>query len=52
MVIAVYDQSDRVIGTDTSYYDSESFFGFETFSTSLSVSVKKISKIRVYPKKG
>lgn len=52
VVIAVYDQSDRVVGTCTSYYYSESFFGFEAFSESLSLSVKNISKIRVYPKKG
>ncbi|PNB24319.1 MULTISPECIES: hypothetical protein [Pseudomonas] len=52
VVIAVYDQSDRVVGTDTRYYYSESFFGFEAFSESLSLSVKNISKIRVYPKKG
>jgi hypothetical protein len=52
VVIAVYDQSDRVVGTDTSYYYSESFFGFEAFSETLSLSVKNISKIRIYPKKG
>lgn len=52
VVIAVYDQSDRVIGTDTSYYNSDSFFGFEAFSESLNLSVKNISKIRIYPKKG
>lgn len=52
VVIAAYDQSDRVVGTETSYYDSESFFGFEAFSETLSLSVKNISKIRIYPKKG
>lgn len=52
VVIAVYDQSDRVVGTDTSYYYSESFFGFEAFSETLSLSIRNISKIRIYPKKG
>lgn len=52
VVIAAYDSSDRVVGTDTTYFDNESFFGLETFSSSINISVKNISKVRIYPKKG
>ena len=50
-VIAVYDDSDRVIGTAESTYYSEDFFGFETFSESVHISVRDVAKIRIYPKK-
>lgn len=50
-VIAIYDTSDRVIGTSESTYYSEDFFGFDTFSESVHISVKNIAKIRIYPKK-
>jgi len=51
VVIAIYDNSDRVIGTSESTYYSEDFFGFDTFSESVHISVKNIAKIRIYPKK-
>jgi hypothetical protein len=51
MVIAIYDKSDRVIGTSESTYYSEDFFGFDTFSESVHISVRNIAKIRIYPKK-
>lgn len=51
VAIAVYDDSDRVIGTSESTYYSDDFFGFDTFSENVHISVRNISKIRVYPKK-
>lgn len=51
VVIAAYDESDRVIGTSESCYYADDFFGFDTFSESVNVSVKNVAKIRIYPKK-
>lgn len=52
VVIAIYDNSDRVIGTSESTYYADDFFGFDTFSESVHISVRNIAKIRIYPKKG
>ncbi len=51
VVIAVYDKSDRVIGTSESTYYSDDFFGFDTFTESVHVPVRNVAKIRIYPKK-
>lgn len=52
VTIAIYDSNDRVVVTSQCGFDSEDFFGFDTFSEQLYVPVKNISKIRIYPKKG
>ena len=51
LVIAVYDDSDRVIGTSESRYYSDDFFGLDTFSESVNISLRNVAKIRIYPKK-
>lgn len=51
VVIAVYDKSDRVIGTSEFTYYSDDFFGFDTFTESVHVPVRNVAKIRIYPKK-
>lgn len=50
VAIAVYDKSERVIGTTEFTYYEDNFFGFDTFNESISVPVNKISKIIIYPK--
>lgn len=51
VMIAAYDTLDRVIGTSETRYYSDDFFGLDTFSESVTVSIRQISKIRIYPKK-
>lgn len=52
VVIAVYDKSERVIGTAEFTYYEDNFFGFDTFNECISISVNNISKIKIYPKNG
>lgn len=51
LVAAVYDSQGRVIHTDESYFSSDSFHMFETFSSSFYVKGIRPAKIRLYPKK-
>lgn len=51
VVFAAYDDLDRIIGTSEARFYSDDFFGLDTFSESVNISIPNISKIRVYPKK-
>ncbi|MCE7980376.1 MAG: hypothetical protein DYG89_04235 [Caldilinea sp. CFX5] len=50
VVVSLHDAAGRVIGTSTTQFNAESFFGFETFSILLMPPIAPISKIRIYPK--
>lgn len=52
LVVAVYDNEERVIGTSSSTFYADDFFTLETFE--MNVSIPKhlnILKVRIYPKK-
>ena len=52
LIVVAYDQSGRIVGTDSTNFDAENFFGFETFRIWFYLPVNEIVRIRVYPKKG
>jgi hypothetical protein len=49
-VVTAYDSSGRVIGVDETSFYSDSFFGFEAFSSLLLLESIRPARIRVYPK--
>jgi len=51
LIVAVYDASSRVVGTDSEYFEASEFFGFETFEIFFQVDSDEISRVRVYPKR-
>ena len=51
LVVAVYDSSGRIIGTDSLGFNSKDFFGLEIFSLCIGLAINDVSKIRIYPKK-
>lgn len=52
LIVDVYDSEGRIVGRGEQLFYPESFFGFESFSISINLTVDDlaISKIRVYPK--
>ena len=52
LVIAVYDSSGRIIGTDSCLYLAKNFFGLDTVDRLFRLPLNQVTKIRVYPKKG
>ena len=50
--IVVYDKNDRVIGTSSTSFDSDDFFGFDAFSEDVDIPTTRIGKIKIFPKKG
>ena len=52
LMIATYDSSGRIIGTNSRTYYAQTFFGLETFDLGVYLPLSQVSKIRVYPKKG
>lgn len=51
VVVAVYDDQQRVIGTNSTYIDSETFSGFRVISVYVNDVKGQVRKIRVYPQK-
>ena len=51
LVIAAYDQKNRIVDKSNCYYDKEDFLGLEIFERTLILPVKKLSKVLVYLKK-
>ena len=50
--MVVYDATGRVIGTESAYFSSDDFFGFETFEIRVfELQNTAISRIRIIPKK-
>lgn len=52
LIAAAYDDEGRVVETGRAYFDSDSFLGLEVFEIGLYVATTRLSKIRLYPKKG
>ncbi|WP_298697372.1 hypothetical protein [uncultured Brevundimonas sp.] len=50
IVVAVYDDKDRVIGKGEHYLSEDSFFGFEVFVIDLYNVPRTPTRIRLYPK--
>ena len=50
IVANAYDAEGRLIGTATSWMNSENFFGFDTFDLSLYDITTKPTRIRLFPK--
>ena len=51
LVVAAYDSSSRIVGTESHYFEMAGFFGLEVFEIVTFVHVKNLSRIRVYPKR-
>jgi hypothetical protein len=51
LMVAVYDSSGRIIGTDILMYLANNFFGLETFESNIFLPLSQVSKVRIYPKK-
>lgn len=51
LVVAAYDSSGRIIGTEFKIYCVDKFFGLETFNLAVQIPLSQVSKVRVYPKK-
>jgi len=52
VVVAAYDASGRIIGTESLGCYVEDFFGLETFHLTVEIPLNQVSKVRIYPKKG
>jgi hypothetical protein len=52
IVAAAYNDRNEVVGRDSVYFYEDSFLGFDTFSISIESHGHRISRIKVYPKKG
>lgn len=51
IIASLYDNQNRIVGTDSTQFYTDEFFQFETFSLSIEAPSLQFSKIRVHPKK-
>ena len=51
LVVDIYDSESRLVGAQRLWFDSETFFGFESFDFMMNThDIKELSLVRVYPK--